>query len=184
MADTGSNRSIGQEHSQHDMMALASMASHGTPTAEQVGNDLRTQQWFRYLDEMIVRNQASNKIAYLASSVKSAMADNANKERKLIATKVTDFFVNKMCRVPTEGGDAAQDYTDQELSIPRIIEQMTSAGQEISAINEWISTNTAAQQWVSGVITGLAQAGACPPSIKDTRKYKRAQSNVASATAD
>ena len=116
MAD--SNLTRGPEHtetSQHDMMALVTMANSGTPSAAQVGIDLRTQQWVRYLDEQLARNRASNKIAYLASSVKSAMADQSNKERKQISAQVTAFFVQKMCRVPAEssaGGDTETTYTD------------------------------------------------------------------------
>ena len=178
MAESSSTR--GSEHtetSQHDMMALLDMANSGSPTVQQVGIDLRTQQWVRYLDEQLARNRASNKIAYLASSVKSAMADHTNKERKQISSKVTEFFVKKMCRVSEKsdaGGNAEATYTDQEFSIPMIFGQMTAEGTEIPTVNEWISSNTTAQRWVSGVINGLATAGAYPPSTKDTRKNKRA----------
>ena len=73
MAESSSTR--GSEHtetSQHDMMALLTMANSGTPSAAQVGVDLRTQQWVRYLDEQLARNRASNKIAYLATKKETA----------------------------------------------------------------------------------------------------------------
>ena len=118
--------------SQHGMiMELVTMANSGTPPAAQAGIDLRTQQWARYLDEQLARNRASNKVAYLVSSLKSAMADQPNKERKQISSQVTGFFVKKMRRVPAasgEGGSAEATYTDQEFSIPLIFGQMTAAG--------------------------------------------------------
>ena len=166
-----------QDTSQHDMMALVELASTGetskAPTQTQIGTHLRNQQWTQYLEEQLVRNRASNKIAFLASMVKNAMTDQTTKERKTIATKVTQFFVTNMCRLPPGKEDTGSAPVDQTYSIPLINEQMTAAGTEIESVNEWISTNATAQQWIKGVTAGLAEAGASPPPTKDTRKYKR-----------
>ena len=161
------------ESSQHDMMSLVNMAT-GTapsraPTVNEIGDQLRTQQWEQYLNEQLVRNRASNKIAFLASNVKAAMEDRSTKDKKGLSDKVTAFFTKNMCRVP--GADKDDAHADQTYSLPLIYEQMAKQGKEIGKITEWISTSDTAQQWISGVIAGLAHAGLNPPNTKDTRKH-------------
>ena len=99
------------ESSQHDMMSLVNMAT-GTeptkaPTANEIGDQLRTQQWEQYLSEQLVKNRASNKIAFLASNVKAAMEDRSTKDRKALSDKITAFFTKNMCRVPGATTDQA-----------------------------------------------------------------------------
>ena len=169
-------RSQGSEYSessQHDMMSLVNMAT-GTepskaPTANEIGDQLRTQQWGQYLSEQLVKNRASNKIAFLASNVKAAMEDRSTKDKKGLSDKVTAFFTKNMCRVP--GAKIEDAHTDQTYSLQLIYEQMASQCKEIGKITEWISTSDTAQQWIRGVIAGLAHAGLNPPNTKDTRKY-------------
>ena len=83
-------RSQGSEYgesSQHDMMSLVNMAT-GTapskaPTVNEIGDQLRTQQWEQYLNEQLVRNRASNKIAFLASNVKTAYGEAARSRNRI-----------------------------------------------------------------------------------------------------
>ena len=67
------------------MMSLVNMAT-GTepsraPTVNEIGDQLRVQHWTQYLNEQLVRNRASNKIAFLASNVKAAMEDRSTKDK-------------------------------------------------------------------------------------------------------
>ena len=59
------------ESSQHDMMSLVNMATGKeppkAPTVNEIVDQLRTQQWEQYPNEQLVRNRASNKIAFLAA---------------------------------------------------------------------------------------------------------------------
>ena len=138
------------ESSQHDMMSLVNMAT-GTepsraPTANEIGDQLRVQQWTQYLNEQLVKNRASNKIAFLASNVKAAMEDRSTKDKKGLSDKITAFFTKNMCRVPGANEDEA--HTDQAYSLPLIYEQMAkspsgsqhltlhSSGSEVAAGND------------------------------------------------
>ena len=155
------------------MMSLVNMAT-GTepskaPTVNEIGDQLRVQHWTQYLNEQLVRNRASNKIAFLASNVKAAMEDRSTKDKKSLSDKITAFFTQNMCRVPGANEDDA--HADQTYSLPLIYEQMASQGTEIGKTTEWISTSDTAQQWIRGVIAGLAQAGLNPPNTRDARKY-------------
>ena len=48
------------------MMSLVNMATgkepSKAPTVNEIGDQLRTQQWEQYLNEQLVRNRASNKV--------------------------------------------------------------------------------------------------------------------------